>query len=341
MFDLTKIVRPTILGLQPYSSARDEFEGSEGIFLDANENPFGTLNRYPDPLQRQLKQRLGEIKGIDPKNIFIGNGSDEAIDLCLRIFCEPGKNTALTFTPTYGMYQVAADINNIELIKVPLDADFQIDEKNAIPNSESEKLSLIFICSPNNPTGNILKSVEKIIQNFKGIVVVDEAYIDFATQGSLTQKLAQYPNLVVLQTLSKAWGLAAARVGMAFASEEIIRLFSKVKPPYNVSHLNYTAALEALENTELFENQKLTLISERERLALELKKLPLVMKVYPSDANFLLIEVTDADVVYNALVNKGIIIRNRNSVVAGCLRISVGTPLENNTLLTALQNLDI
>jgi histidinol-phosphate aminotransferase len=338
MFDLNNIVRPNILALQPYSSARNEFEGSEGIFLDANENPYGTLNRYPDPLQQQLKQRLGEIKDIDPKNIFIGNGSDEAIDLCFRIFCEPGKNTALTFTPTYGMYQVAADINTIELIKVPLDDDFQIDEKNAISNSKSEKLSLIFICSPNNPTGNILKSVEKIIQNFNGVVVVDEAYIDFATQGSLSQKLTQYPNLIVLQTLSKAWGLAAARVGMAFASAEIIKLFNKVKPPYNVSRLNYIAALEALNNTESFKKQVDTLLSERDRLAAALEKLPPVKRVYPSDANFLLIEVTDADSVYNTLVNRGIIIRNRNSVVQNCLRISVGTPLENNILLTALEN---
>ncbi|KOS05702.1 histidinol phosphate aminotransferase [Flavobacterium akiainvivens] len=338
MFNLTNIVRPNIVALQPYSSARDEFEGSEGIFLDANENPFGILNRYPDPLQKQLKQRLGEIKGIDSQNTFIGNGSDEAIDLCLRIFCEPGKDKVLTFSPTYGMYQVAADINNVELITLPLNGNFQVDFEQSLPLLQDETLKIIFICSPNNPTGNTVDGIETLLQNFSGVVVVDEAYADF-NDASLLGRLAQYPNLIILQTLSKAWGLAAARVGMAFASTEIIKLFNKVKPPYNISSLNYTAAIQALADTQGFESRKALLISEREKLALALAELPLVTTVYPSDANFILIAVTDADAVYNTLAQEGIIIRNRSKVVPGGLRISIGTPAENATLVTALKNL--
>jgi histidinol-phosphate aminotransferase len=338
MFDLNTIVRPNILALEAYSSARDEFQGTEGIFLDANENPFGELNRYPDPLQKQLKQKLAEIKTGSTQNIFIGNGSDDAIDLCFRLFCEPGKDKALTFTPTYGMYEVSANINNVALVKAPLDENFQIDTHAALEILDDKSIKIIFICSPNNPTGNLLKATEYIIQNFKGIVVVDEAYADFC-ESSLVSKLQQYPNLIVLQTLSKAWGLAAARIGMAFASPEIISLFNKVKPPYNISKLNYTAALKALEQKELYETQKSTVISEREKLAAALINLAIVKKVYPSDANFLLVEATDGDTIYNTLIQQNIIIRNRNKVIKNCLRISIGTPQENAALLTALQNI--
>lgn len=339
MFSLEKIVRPNILALKPYSSARDEFKGNATAYLDANENPFGTLNRYPDPLQKQLKDKLAQVKGIAPEKIFVGNGSDEAIDLCLRIFCEPGKDKALTFTPTYGMYKVSADINNVSLIEVPLTDDFQIDIETALSLLKDEQLKLVFLCSPNNPTGNILNDVEIILQNFNGIVVVDEAYIDFANAASLSQKLAQYPNLVVLQTLSKAWGLAAARVGLAFANAPVINLFNKVKPPYNISRINYETALAALENADGVEKQKQVLLSERENLVNALAQLPITKKIYPTDANFVLVEVTDADGVYNALVQKGIILRNRNTVVPGCLRITIGTPEENSLLITTLKSL--
>ncbi|MUV02818.1 histidinol-phosphate transaminase [Flavobacterium rakeshii] len=338
MNSIEKIVRPNILALQAYSSAREEFTGSEGIFLDANENPFGELNRYPDPLQKQLKQRLSVIKGVAPQNIFTGNGSDEAIDLCFRIFCEPGKDKALTFTPTYGMYEVSAAINNTELIKVPLDNNFQVDKNKALLALEDESIKLVFICSPNNPTGNCLDTAKFIIQNFKGIVVVDEAYADFCST-TLVNKLEQYPNLIVLQTLSKAWGLAAARVGIAYASPFIISLFNKVKPPYNISKLNYTAAIKALENTDNYEEQKKLLLEERQKLSEALSQIPIIRKVYPSQANFLLVEVSDANSVYQNLIQQGIIIRNRNKEVKNCIRISIGTPQENKALLNALQNI--
>lgn len=339
MFDLNKIVRPNILALQPYSSARDEFKGAAAVYLDANENPYGALNRYPDPLQKQLKDSLSGIKNVAPENIFVGNGSDEAIDLCFRIFCEPGKDRALTFIPTYGMYKVSADINNIALDEVPLDADFQIDILNTLPLLQDERLKIVFICSPNNPTGNNLANIEQILQNFNGIVVVDEAYIDFSESASLSQKISQYPNLVVLQTLSKAWGLAAARVGLALADAKIISLFNKVKPPYNISRLNYEAAIAALAQPEVFEQQKQLLLRQRAILQKALLELHFVNKVYPSDANFLLVAVDDANGIYNQLVEKGIILRNRHSVIANCIRITIGTPEENELLLTTLKNL--
>jgi len=340
MNSIEKIVRPNILALQAYSSAREEFTGSEGIFLDANENPFGELNRYPDPLQKELKQRLSVIKGVPPQNIFTGNGSDEAIDLCFRIFCEPGKDKALTFTPTYGMYEVSAAINNTQLIKVPLNNDFQIDKNKALLALEDESIKLVFICSPNNPTGNCLDAAEFIIQNFKGIVIVDEAYADFCST-TLVNKLQEYPNLIVLQTLSKAWGLAAARVGIAYASPFIISLFNKVKPPYNISKLNYTAAIKALENADNYEEQKKLLLEERQKLSESMSQILIVRKVYPSQANFLLVEVNDANSVYQNLIQQGIIIRNRNKEVKNCIRISIGTPQENKALLTALQNISV
>lgn len=339
MFDLTTLVRTNILALEPYSSARDEFSGSEGIFMDANENPFGELNRYPDPLQKQLKQKLAEVKSVLPENIFTGNGSDEAIDLCFRIFCEPGKDKALTFTPTYGMYEVAAAINNVQFLNEPLNQDFQIEERRLPELLKDKQLKLIFICSPNNPTGNTIKATEYIIQNFKGIVVVDEAYADFC-EASLTEKLSRYPNLIILQTLSKAWGLAGIRIGMAIASKQIINLFNKVKPPYNISVLNYNAALQVVSQKEVYETRKNILIAEREKLAIALGNLPVIKRIYPSEANFLLVEVSDANKVYNTLSGQNIIIRNRDKVVKNCLRISVGTPDENKALLTVLKNIE-
>lgn len=341
MIKLENIVRPNIWELQPYSSARDEFSGKDGIFLDANENPFGDLNRYPDPYQKELKQKLAKLKEVDSNNIFVGNGSDEVIDLAFRIFCSPGFDKALTFTPTYGMYDVSAAINNIELLKLPLNQDFQIDLEKVKPYFNDSSIKLIFICSPNNPTGNLVNKndIEFILNNFKGIVVIDEAYIDFTEGASLIKLINQYNNLIVSQTFSKAWGLAAARVGLAYANSEIISLYNKVKPPYNVSELNQKAALKALENIGNYQQNLETIIKEKELLKQALLKLSLVKKVYPSDANFLLIEVENADEIYTTLVNQQIITRNRDKQVANCIRISVGTPEENNKLINALKNI--
>ena len=341
MFDINKIVRPNILSLEAYSSARDEFTGSEGVFLDANENPFGDLNRYPDPFQKAVKERLSEIKSVPAQNIFLGNGSDEIIDLCFRVFCEPGKDKALTFTPTYGMYEVSAAINNIALVKVPLDDNFQIDVAAVTPLLNDANVKIIFICSPNNPTGNVIETTDYIIQNFKGIVVVDEAYIDFSESISLSKKIEQYPNIIVLQTLSKAWGMAAARVGLAFAGTLIIAFLNKVKPPYNISTLNQSAALYALQDVAKFELQKNIILQEKEKMLQELENLSYVIKVYPSDTNFFLMEVTDADTIYNTLITNQIIIRNRNKIVKNCLRITIGTPDENAALLTTLKNITL
>lgn len=341
MIDVNKLVRPNILSLQPYSSARSEFKGSRGIFLDANENPFGTLNRYPDPLQTELKEKLIEIKSIPFENIFIGNGSDEIIDLCFRLFCEPGKDKALIFTPTYGMYKVCADINNVKLVNMPLNDSFQIDNEIATSVLEEENLKLIFICSPNNPTGNSIDAIETIVKSFKGIVVVDEAYIDFSPKESLSKKLEHYPNLIVLQTLSKAWGLAAARIGMAFCSTKIINLLNKVKPPYNISQLNYRAAIEMLSQKEIYEANNNIILTEREAIILKLKSIKWVVKVYPTDANFILIKVTDAGKIYNRLKNNFIIIRNRDKEIKNTLRITIGSPQENKALLNALQKIEL
>jgi histidinol-phosphate aminotransferase len=341
MFDITKTVRANILNLEPYSSARDEFEGSEGIFLDANENPFGDLNRYPDPFQKTLKEKLSEVKGIPAENIFLGNGSDEIIDLCFRVFCEPGKDKALTFVPTYGMYEVSAAINNVALTKVPLDDNFQIVTEAATPLLDDKSLKLIFICSPNNPTGNNIKAVEYILQNFSGIVVVDEAYIDFADGDSISGKLDLYPNLIVLQTLSKAWGLAAVRLGIAYAGKEIIKYLNKVKPPYNISTPNQSAALTALQDIPTFNLRREIILSEKDKLLTELQKLNFVLTVYPSDTNFFLVEVTDADAIYNQLIAGKIIIRNRTKIVKNCLRITIGSPAENEALLAELKNITL
>ncbi len=339
MFDLEKIVRKNILSLKPYSSARDEYKGDEGIFLDANENPFGTLNRYPDPYQRKLKEKLSDRKGIAVENIFIGNGSDEVIDIAYRTFCEPGKDKALTFSPTYGMYDVSAAINNVELIKIPLLDNFQID-LDALDTFITDKhLKLIFICSPNNPTANNINGIETILEKFKGIVFVDEAYIDFSTSSSFIEKIERFPNLIVSQTFSKAWGLAASRVGTAYANKAITDLYNKVKPPYNVSMLNQQAAIEALNNVALFEERKQIILEQRKILLDAFDNIKIIEKIYATDANFILIQVTNADEVYQKLIAETVITRNRNSVIKNCIRITVGTEAENKILIESLKNI--
>lgn len=343
MFNLTSIVRKNILELEPYSSARDEFKGSDGVFLDANENPFGEENRYPDPYQKLLKERLGEYRGIDTSKIFIGNGSDEIIDLAFRIFCNPGKDKALTFSPTYGMYDVSAGINDIELIKLPLTDQFQINLDSLMPYLRRDDLKLIFICSPNNPTGNLLdeNSIKTVLSNFNGVAIIDEAYIDFSSSESLIKMVEEYPNLIVLQTFSKAWGLANCRVGIGYANQEIIELLNKVKPPYNVSGGNQLSAIKALENRAFFNVNLLTIKCERIELEKQIRELKFVEKIYPSEANFLLVKVTNADLLYDELVKKRIIVRNRNKVIENCIRITVGTKNENKQLMSALKTIEL
>jgi len=339
--NITPLIRKNILNLAPYSSAREEYAGKEGVFFDANENPFGIYNRYPDPYQSVLKQRLSEIKNISTNQIFIGNGSDEVIDIAFRIFCEPNQDKALTFSPTYGMYEVSANINAVELMKIPLNSDFQIDRKKLEPYFLDKNLKLIFICSPNNPTGNLLKSadIEFILQNFNGIVIVDEAYIDFCFQPSFLEKIEKYPNLIVSQTLSKAWGLAGIRLGIAYMNENILSYYNKVKAPYNVSSINQKIALDTLNNFNEYEQKRNEILSEKIKLTDELKALKIVRKVYPSDANFLLIEVDNANELYNRLIKKQIIIRNRSSIIQNCVRITVGTHEENKRLVNELTQL--
>ncbi|ALU75097.1 histidinol phosphate aminotransferase [Tenacibaculum dicentrarchi] len=341
MFNLDKIVRPNIKKLKAYSSARDEFKGIAEVYLDANENPFGDLNRYPDPKQIKIKKRLSEIKKVAENQIFIGNGSDEVIDLAFRIFCEPSKDKALTFSPTYGMYDVSAGINDVELIKQPLVNDFQISLNQLEPYLDMEDVKIIFICSPNNPTGNCFddETIEYILENFNGIVLIDEAYIDFSSRASYSTKLEKYPNLIVSQTFSKAWGLAGVRVGAAYANRQVIDLYNKVKPPYNVSALNQEAVIASLDNLAQFEINKNNIINEKETLINELKKIDFVKKIYPSEANFILIEVTNANLIYNKLVSEKIIIRNRTTLIDNCLRITVGKSEENRKLIKTLANL--
>lgn len=340
--EIADLVRENIRNLVPYSSAREEYTNSGGILLDANENPFGEFNRYPDPYQRELKQRISELKGVNTDQVFVANGSDEIIDLALRIFCEPGKDKVLTFTPTYGMYQVAARINNVEVIEVPLNGDFQIDLNRCTALLADSRLKLIFICSPNNPTGNLLRpgDVEHILRRFKGIVIIDEAYIDFSGQDSFCARLNEFSNLIVLQTLSKAWGLANLRIGIACMKKEILTYFNKVKPPYNVSGLNQQTALYALNQQQVYAQRLLTIQKEKEKMIEALQSLAIVKKIYPSDANFLLIEVADANEVYKSIADKNIIVRNRDAVIRNCLRITIGTEAENRQLLTALKETD-
>jgi histidinol-phosphate aminotransferase len=346
MFSLDKILRPNIKNLTPYSSARDEFKGEASVYLDANENAYGSplataYNRYPDPLQYAVKKRLSEIKGVPPRNIFLGNGSDEAIDVLYRSFCNPGVDNVIIVPPTYGMYEVSANINDIELRRVPLTADYQLDLE-AIAAHIDDKTKLIWICSPNNPTGNSMHraDVETLLANFSGLVIVDEAYINFSRQKTFIQELTEYANLVVLQTLSKAWGLAGLRVGMAFASEEIIEVMNKVKPPYNMNQASQALALEALQNIDQVNAWIKETLTERDKLVLQLKNFDFVVDIYPSDANFILVKTTDANGIYNYLVQNGIIVRNRTKVelCEGALRITVGTPEENIKLIDTLQN---
>ena len=341
--DLKTWVRPNIWNLKPYSSARSEFKGDASVFLDANENPYNApYNRYPDPLQWAVKTKISEMKGVTPGNIFLGVGSDEPIDLIYRAFCEPKTDNVVAIDPTYGMYQVCADINNVEYRKVSLDNDFNMDA-DALLKAVDANTKAIFLCSPNNPTGNSLNrdAVGKVLKSFDGIVVVDEAYIDFSSQPSFLGSLDEYPNLIVLQTFSKAWGSAAIRLGMAFASPEIIAVFNKIKYPYNINKLTQEHALSMLAKASQVKEWVDVLLRERSRLVAELKKLPVVKKVYPSDANFLLIRVDDAPAAYQYLVEKGIIVRNRNNITLcmGCLRITVGTPEENGLLIKSMANL--
>lgn len=345
-FILDQLLRENIKNLKPYSSARDEFSGVASVYLDANENSFGSsyaanpeYNRYPDPMQAALKEKLSTIKGVPPKNIFIGNGSDEAIDILFRAFCRPGIDNAIITPPTYGMYEVSAGINDAAVRKVNLTDTFQLNLEGIAEAIDGET-KLIFLCSPNNPTGNSLdrSDVETVLANFNGIVVIDEAYINFSKQRSFIRELTEYSNLVVLQTLSKAWGLAALRVGMAFASEEIIEVFNRVKPPYNVNKASQDMALEALENVGQVNHWIAETVAERDRLAAALVRLPTVEKVFPSDANFLLVKIDQPKNAYTHLMNQGIIVRDRSSVVLceGCLRITVGTPDQNSELVISL-----
>jgi histidinol-phosphate aminotransferase len=344
-FDLNKLTRPNIRNLVPYSSARDEFKGEANIFLDANENSLGSpltkwYNRYPDPMQYTLKEKLSGIKGVPVPGIFLGNGSDEAIDIIYRAFCEPGIDKVMICPPTYGMYEVSARINNIEVKKINLSEAFQLNME-AMEEAIDANTRIIWLCSPNNPTGNSLNrpDVEMILNNFDGIVVIDEAYINFSRQRSFITELSEYPNLVILQTLSKAWGLAALRVGMAFASPEIIDVMNRIKPPYNISQAAQELALQALDHVDEVNEMIRILVDERGMLSESLNLLPVVEKVYPSDANFLLVKTTNALDIYKFLSARGTVVRNRSNVelCGNCLRITVGTPAENEQLLIQLK----
>jgi len=340
--DIQKLLRGNIRQLQPYSSARDEFKGEASVYLDANENPYNApFNRYPDPLQWEVKEQISKIKNIPVANIFLGNGSDEPIDLLYRAFCEPRMDNVVAIEPTYGMYKVCSSINDVEYRKVLLDGDFQFSADKLL-SATNICTKIIWLCSPNNPTGNSLNRTEivKLLNAFEGIVVLDEAYIDFASEGSFSEFLSQYPNLVILQTFSKAWGSAAIRLGMAFASTEIISVLNKIKYPYNINLLTQRQALKAIQQADQVKKWVDTLLLERSQLIDELQKIPIVLRIYPTDANFVLVKVTDANAIYQYLINKSIVVRNRNNVslCLDCLRITVGTPEENSTLLNELQN---
>lgn len=349
-FDLSRLVRRNILGLKPYSSARSEFVGTADVFLDANENAFGSpagnaFNRYPDPLQTELKQRIAAKKNVDSSQIFVGNGSDEAIDLLFRIFCEPGADEAIICPPTYGMYGVSAAINDVLVREVRLTEEFQLDA-NSILGAPTPRTKLIFVCSPNNPTGNLMRrdSIIEIASKFNGIVVVDEAYIDFAGEPSMIDELRSLPNILILQTFSKAWGMAGLRVGLAFASAAIIDLLNRVKPPYNVSGIAQQAVISALDTGEAVIAAWIKeTLEQRDRLIQEIGRLELVEKIFPTDANFVLVRVFEADSVYQYLIDQRIVVRNRSSVelCSGCLRITVGTPAENTMLIDALKRFSI
>ncbi|MEP6949122.1 MAG: histidinol-phosphate transaminase [Ginsengibacter sp.] len=346
-FNLDSLIRKNIKILQPYSSARVEYPGDALVFLDANENSYGSpldvnYNRYPDPLQLKLKDELSKIKGIPPQNIFIGNGSDEVIDLAYRIFCEPGKDNVIICPPTYGMYKVCANINDVSIKEVNLTQEFRLDVE-AILQSVDSNTKLLFICSPNNPTGNNMNriDIELLLNNFPGIVIIDEAYINYSRQKTFLQELTEYENLVVMQTLSKAWGLAALRLGLAFASEKIIELFNKVKPPYNINLSSQQLGIKALSGIEKVNENIKSTVEQRNILQQQLGQFDFIRKVYPSDANFILVKAADADSLYKYLSAQKIVVRNRSKepLCENCLRITVGTPQENEILVGALRNL--
>lgn len=343
-FDINRLVRENIRRVKPYSSARDEFSGEAKVFLDANENSLGSpltkwYNRYPDPHQQQLKQEIGKIKSVDPATIFLGNGSDECIDLLYRCFCEPARDNVIICPPTYGMYEVSASINDVEVRRAALTASFQLDT-GAIEELVDDKSRIIWICSPNNPTGNsiLYADIELLLNNFNGLIVVDEAYINFAKQRSFLAELKEYPNLVVLQTFSKAWGLAALRLGMAFASPEIIGLLNKIKPPYNINQATQDLALQALQEVGQVNDMIREIVDMRDELAKVFEKIHLVEKVYPSDANFLLVKMREATDIYDYLLTRGIVVRDRSRVqlCEDSLRITIGTEKENTLLVDAL-----
>jgi histidinol-phosphate aminotransferase len=340
------LVRENIKNLKPYSSARSEYRGNAAVFIDANENSYGSpldenYNRYPDPLQWQLKQELSKIKGVPPQNIFVGNGSDEVIDLAYRIFCEPKKDNIIICPPTYGMYKVCANINDVESREVLLTKEFQLDVEGIL-SATDEHTKLIFICSPNNPTGNDLNriDIEILLNNFPGIVIIDEAYINFSRQKTFIKELTEYENMIVMQTLSKAWGLAGLRLGLAFASEKIIDLFNKVKPPYNINQSSQQLALKALENIDEVNKRIKDTVEQRNWLHDELKQFKFIQIIYSSDSNFILVKVDDADKIYHYLLMNRIIIRNRSKepLCENCVRVTVGTPEENQILINALKN---
>lgn len=341
MKTLKELVRPAIWDLKPYSSARDEYHGDGSVFVDANENPYNApYNRYPDPMQWQVKEKIAEIKGIEPVSIFLGNGSDEPIDLLIRAFCLPGIDNIVAIDPTYGMYQVSADINGVAYKKVLLSLDFKLSAEKLLKEVD-ENTKLIFICSPNNPTGNDLDRSEiiQLLQKFEGIVVVDEAYIDFSHQPSFIKELSTYPNLVVLQTFSKAWGSAGIRLGMAFSSTEIISILNKIKYPYNINQLTQSYILELLDRKNEVQKWIEILLKERDNVIAQLKELEIVKYIYPSDANFILVRIDNANEIYNYLTTQGVIVRNRNNVslCQNCLRITIGTSKENTEVIAALK----
>ena len=345
-FDLNKLVRKNIRDLKPYSSARSEFSGVANVFLDANENSFGSpltkwYNRYPDPLQWELKKKIATIKNVKADQILLGNGSDECIDLLIRAFCEPQLDNIIICPPTYGMYEVYAHINNVKVKEVNLQSGFQLNLEG-IESAIDEFTRIIFLCSPNNPTGNslLIDDMEMIINNFDGLVVVDEAYINFSRQKSLLSSLDDYPNLVVMQTFSKAWGLAALRLGMVMASAELVDVLNKIKPPYNINQATQEIAISALDHLDEVNVMIKEIVNQRSQLAIDLAALQQVIKIYPSDANFILVKVTNATALYQYLKEKGIIVRNRSNVILcdDCLRITVGTPGENKKLLEAIKS---
>ncbi|MBN3581767.1 histidinol-phosphate transaminase [Algoriphagus aestuarii] len=344
-FNLNSLLRPHIANLQPYTSARDEYTGKIGVFLDANENPYGSVtkqdfNRYPDPYQSDLKDEISKIKNVNSSQIFLGNGSDEAIDLLFRAFCNPGKDNVILLPPTYGMYEVSASINDVEIRRISLTEDFQLQPEKIIAAADKNS-KIIFVCSPNNPSGNKVKreEIRFLLNNFKGIIVVDEAYIDFNDEPSFTTELADFPNLLVIQTFSKAWGLASLRLGMAFGSEEIIKILNRIKPPYNISGLTQDTVLAAIMNTGRVEKMIEEILLERDFLQEKLVKMTAIEKIFPSQANFLLVKMPHATAVYNKLIEQKIIVRNRSKVLLceDCLRISVGTRKENEAFLQALE----